>query len=189
MPCAVAHACGPDGQMRAFDNVRVESGKVSLRPAQQEDRLHVRRWLAQPQVQAWWSNAASAEAEISLAMSSQAALCRIVEQDRAPIGYAQAVEIGLWAGPQPAGAAPGSWNVDLFIAAGQKCGRTLAGEALALLVEEVFATTLAVACCALVPIRNESTVRAYEAARFHWRQICADPLLGPSWLMVRERPP
>ncbi len=59
---------------------------------------------------------------------------------------------------------------------------------LALLTEEVFATTLAVACSAVVSIRNEAAVRAYERAGFRWLRVLQDPLLGPSWLMLKERP-
>ena len=59
--------------------------------------------------------------------------------------------------------------------------------ALVLLVEEVFGTTLAVACSGFVPIRNEPLARAYEQAGFRWRRIWDDRLLGPSWLMLRER--
>ena len=67
---------------------------VSLRPALTEDRFRIRRWLADPEIEQWWGNAASAEAEINLAMSSQAALCRVVEREGAGIGYAQALEVG-----------------------------------------------------------------------------------------------
>ena len=59
---------------------------------------------------------------------------------------------------------------------------------LALLAEEVFATTLAVACSGVVSIRNEAAARAYERAGFRWQRIWSDRLLGPSWLMLKERP-
>ena len=61
--------------------------------------------------------------------------------------------------------------------------------ALDLLTEEVFATTLAVACSAVVSIRNEAAVRAYERAGFRWQRVWQDPLFGPCWLMLLERPP
>ena len=88
---------------------------VSLRPALAEDRFRIRRWLADPEIEAWWGNAASAEAEINLAMSSEAAICRIVECEGAPIGYAHALEIGLWAEERPAELAPGTWHIGYFL--------------------------------------------------------------------------
>jgi aminoglycoside 6'-N-acetyltransferase len=161
---------------------------VTLRPATPEDRFRIRRWLAEPGIQAWWGNAASAEAEINLTMSSEAALCRIIVCGGAPIGYAHAVEIGLWGEARPEDVAAGTWDMDLFIASNEHRGRGLGAAALSLLTEEVFATTLAVACCSVVSIRNEAAVRACERADFRWRRICHDPLLGPSWLMLKERP-
>ena len=161
---------------------------IRLRPAAPEDRFRIRRWLAEPDIQAWWGNAASAEAEINLAMASETALCRIVELAGAPIGYAHAVDAALWGGPRPEEVAPGTWDVDLFIASAEHRGRGLGAVALDLLAEEVFATTLAIACCGLVSIRNETAVRAYERAGFRWRRVWNDPLSGPSWLMLKERP-
>ena len=161
---------------------------ITLRPATPEDRFRIRGWLAEPGIQAWWGNAASAEAEINLAMASDTALCRIVEAGGAPIGYAQAIEIGLWGEARPDDVAPGTWDIDLFIASPEHRGRGLGAAALGLLTAEAFATTLAVACCGLVSIRNEAAVRAYERAGFRWRRIWHDPLLGPSWLMLKERP-
>jgi len=162
--------------------------EISLRAATPEDRFRIRRWLAEPEIAAWWGNAASAEAEVNLAMSSETALCRVVEAHGAPIGYGHAVEIGLWGEPRPQEVEPGTWDIDLFIASEAHRGRGLGRQALALLTEEVFATTLAVACCAVVSVRNEPAVRAYERAGFRWRRVWTDPLFGPSWLMLRERP-
>jgi aminoglycoside 6'-N-acetyltransferase len=159
-----------------------------LRPATPEDRFRIRRWASEPEIAAWWGNAASAEAEISLAMASEAALCRIIECDAAPVGYAHAVDIGLFGGEGPADLAPGTWRIDLFIAAPEHRGRGVGAAALALLTAEVFATTLAVACAATVSIRNEAAVRAYERAGFRWRRVWTDPLSGPCWLMLKERP-
>ena len=62
------------------------------------------------------------------------------------------------------------------------------GHALSLLVEEVFATRLAIACCAVVSIRNEAAARAYEKAGFRWLRIWQDPIDGPCWVMLKERP-
>ena len=78
-----ARAMGAMARQRARV-MRDSKSPIHLRPATPEDRFRIRRWLAEPQVQAWWGNAASAEAEITLAMSSEAALCRIVESDGAP---------------------------------------------------------------------------------------------------------
>ena len=161
---------------------------LRLRPATPEDRFRVRRWLAAPEVAAWWGNAASAEAEITLAMDSEAALARIIELGNEPIGYAHAVEIGLWGQDRPEGLAPGTWDIDLFIAEEAHCGRGLEPAALTLLTEEVFTTTLAVACCAVVAVRNEAGVRACERAGFRWQRIWNDALFGPSWVMLKERP-
>jgi aminoglycoside 6'-N-acetyltransferase len=166
-----------------------ESSAVTLRPATPEDRFRIRRWLADPAVQAWWGNAASAEAEVTLAMDSATALCRIIEVDGSPIGYAQAVEIGVWGSERPEDVPAGTWDVDLFIASEAHRGQGLAEIALAQLTEEAFATTMAVACCAVVAVRNEAAVRAYERAGFRWVRIWIDPLFGPSWLMLKERPP
>jgi aminoglycoside 6'-N-acetyltransferase len=161
---------------------------VSLRPALAEDRFRIRRWLADPEIEAWWGNAASAEAEINLGMSSEAAICRIVECEGSSVGYAHALEIGLWAEERPVELAPGTWHIGYFLSPGQHRGPDLGSAVLSLLAEEVFATTLAVACSGVVSVRNEAAARAYERAGFHWRRIWNDRLLGPSWLMLRERP-
>jgi RimJ/RimL family protein N-acetyltransferase len=161
---------------------------VTLRPATPEDRFRIRRWLAEPEVGAEWGNAGSAEAEINLAMGSEAAICRIVECEGAAIGYAHALEIGLLGDERPADLAAGTWHVNVLIASQPHRGRGLEGAALTLLTEEVFATTLAVGCAGAVSIRNEAGVRAYEQAGFRWQRIAHDRLLGPSWLMLKERP-
>ena len=161
---------------------------VSLRPASAEDRFRIRRWLADPAIEAWWGNAASAEAEINLAMSSGAALCRIVECDGLPIGYAHALEIGLWGDERPAELVAGTWHISSFLASEQQRGGGVGSAVLTLLVEDVFSTTLAVACAGVVSIRNEAAARAYERAGFRWQRIWIDRLLGPSWLMLKERP-
>jgi aminoglycoside 6'-N-acetyltransferase len=161
---------------------------VTLRPASPEDRFRIRRWLAEPEVGAGWGNAGSAEAEINLAMGSEAAICRIVECQGAAIGYAHAMEIGLLGDERPGDLAAGTWHVNVLIASQPHRGCGLEGAALTLLTEEVFATTLAVGCAGAVSIRNEVGVRAYEQAGFRWQRIAHDRLLGPSWLMLKERP-
>jgi len=161
---------------------------VRLRPALIEDRFRIRRWLADPGIAASWGNAASAEAEISLALASQTALCRIVEGDRTPIGYAHALEIGLWTEERPPDLASGTWHIGYFLGLGQRCPLHTGAAVLALLSAEVFSTTLAMACSSVVSVKNETAARAYERAGFRWRRIWNDRLLGPSWLMLRERP-
>jgi len=161
---------------------------VTLRPATPEDRFRIRRWLAEPEVGAGWGNAGSAEAEINLAMGSEAAISRLVECEGAAIGYAHALEIGLLGDDRPANLAAGTWHVNLLIASRSHRGRGLEGAALTLLTEEVFATSLAVGCAGAVSVRNEAGVRAYEQAGFRWQRIAHDRLLGPSWLMLKERP-
>src|SRR5262245_11911740 len=88
---------------------------LMLRPATPEDRFLVRRWLADPEVQIWWGGAAGAEAGITLAMGSATALPRIIECDGRPIGYAHAVEIGVWADERPEELPAGTWDIDLLI--------------------------------------------------------------------------
>jgi len=161
---------------------------VRLRPALIEDRFRIRRWLADPGIAASWGNAASAEAEISLALDSETALCRIVEGDRTPIGYAHALEIGLWSEERPPDLASGTWHIGYFLGLGQRCPLHTGAAVLALLSTEVFSTTLAMACSSVVSVKNETAARAYERAGFRWRRIWNDRLLGPSWLMLRERP-
>jgi RimJ/RimL family protein N-acetyltransferase len=161
---------------------------IFLRPALPEDRFRMRRWLGDAEVQAWWGSAASAEAEITLAMASGASLCRIIETGGVPIGYAHAVEIGLWGEQRPEDLPAATWDIDLFIASAEHRRRGAGRAALALLAEEVFATRLAVACCGIVSIRNEAAARTYERAGFRWTRIWQDPIDGPCWVMLRERP-
>jgi RimJ/RimL family protein N-acetyltransferase len=161
---------------------------LTLRPATSEDRFRIRRWLTEPEVVAGWGNAGSAEAEINLAMGSEVAICRVIEHAGVSIGYAHALEIGLLGDARPWDLAAGTWYVNHLIASEPHRGHDLDSVALALLIEEVFATTLAVACAAVVSIRSEFAARACERAGFRWRQIVHDRLLGPSWLMLKERP-
>ena len=113
---------------------------------------------------------------------------RIVVTEGVPIGYAQAAEVGLWAAERPAELAPGMWQVACFVTPATDRGGSLVPRVLSQLTEEVFATTLAVACAALVSIRNEAGARAYERAGFRWQRIWRDELLDPSWLMLKDRP-
>lgn len=161
---------------------------VILRAATPQDRFRIRRWLAEPAIEAGWGNAASAEAEINLAMDSDAAICRIVMCEGVPVGYAHALDIGLLGDEPPSGLAAGTWHVNWLIASAQQGGGAVGSAVVALLVDEVFATTLAVGCAAVVAIRNEAAVRSCERAGFRWRRIWDDRLLGPSWLLLKDRP-
>jgi RimJ/RimL family protein N-acetyltransferase len=166
----------------------IAPSSISLRAATAEDRFLIRRWLSDPQVQSWWGTAASAEAEITLALGSAAAMPRIIVRDGVAIGYAHAVEAGLRTAEPPEGVPAGNWDVDYVLAPAAIDTGEIGGIVLAQLTAEVFATTLAVACSSLVSIRNEAAARAYERAGFRWLQVLQDPLLGPSWLMLKERP-
>jgi RimJ/RimL family protein N-acetyltransferase len=160
---------------------------VRLRPATPEDRFLIRRWLSDPHVQSGWGTVASAEAGVTLALASSAALPNIIERDGIPVGYAHAVEHGLWATRLPEGVTAGAWDVDYFVTPAAH-DATTGSIALEVLTGNVFATTLAVACAGLVSIRNETAARAYERAGFHWLQVLQDPSLGPSWVMLKDRP-
>jgi RimJ/RimL family protein N-acetyltransferase len=161
---------------------------IRLRPATPQDRFLIRRWASDPALQTIGETSASVQAQITLAMDSAAALPRIIEGDGAPIGYAYAAEAGQWTEGSPEGVPSGAWEVSYFLAS-PKYDRARTGAAvLAILTEEVFATTLSLACSAVVSIRNEAMARAYESAGFHWLRVLHDPYWGPSWLMLKERP-
>lgn len=163
------------------------SSTVALRPLTRADEDLVERWIRQPDIQRWWGNAATAFAELQLARQSPSALCRMIEADGRPVGYAHAIDAALWGPALPEGLPAGTWDVDLFIAEPDARGRGVGQAALRLLVEEVLTTTLAVAVSVFVSVRNEAAVRAYEKAGFRWVRIWEDPVFGPMWLMLRER--
>ena len=148
----------------------------------------IRTWLAMPDIEAWWGPRSATEAEVRIALGSGHAICRIIELDGAAVGYAHAVDATLWGADLPQDLQPGTWDLDLFIASSGHRGQGIGAVALALLKDEVFASTLAVAVCVFPSIRNEAAVRAYEKAGFRWQRIWDDPHLGPSWFMVAERP-
>ena len=164
------------------------SPAVRLRRATDNDWGQIRRWLARPEVIRWWGPKATTEAEVMLAMSTPQAICCIIEVDGAPAGYVHALEAGAWGEPLPKALPAGSWDIDLFVATPEHRGRGVGARALRLIADEVFSTTLAVAACVHVAVANERVVRAYEAANFRWRAVVRDPVMGPEWLMVAERP-
>lgn len=164
------------------------TGAVGLRPAIRADWDLIRGWLARPDIEEWWGPVSATEAEVNMALGSQHALCRIIEADGHPVGYAHAVDATLWGDELPQDLEAGTWDLDLFIASEAHRGKGVGQVALAMLKSEVFASTLAVAVCVFPSVKNERAVRAYEKAGFRWRRIWNDPYAGPSWFMVAERP-
>lgn len=144
--------------------------------------------MARPDVSAALGPPSAAEATIALAMSDPQGLCRIIEHDGRPAGYAQAVDAGLWNEPLPREIAPGTFDVDLFVGAAELRGKGIGRRALDLLAAEVFSTTLALALAVIVPLRHEAAVRVYEKAGFRWRGIWRDPISGICWVLIRDRP-
>ncbi len=159
---------------------------VALRPFTGADRFVVARWLRAPHVIAWFGTQGAAEAELGLAQSSPSSLIRMVVVDGAAIGYAQAFDIGL-SGLTHVAIPAGSYDADVFIGSTAHRGQGYGADALRLIADEVFATTFAAAVTVTVPVRNESAVRRIERAGFTWHAITEDPLLGPMWILRRDR--
>jgi len=124
-----------------------------------------------------------------MALESESALCRMLarDTDSAPIGYAHAVDLALWGGDAPPGIPAPAYDLDVFVAESQVRAQDSI-EALRALVAEVFASSFAMSCCALISVRNEAAARAYEKAGFHWREIWHDRIAGPCWVLIAERP-
>lgn len=162
---------------------------IGLRPATLGDWPLIRSWLARPDIQNWWGPQASSEAEVLMALGSTHALCRIIQVDGQAIGYAHAVDATLWGDTLPDDLAPGTWDLDIFIAVPAYRGQGAGAIALRLLRDEVFSTTLAVAVCVFAAVENEAAVRAYEKAGFRWQRVWHDPVGGRSeWFMIADRP-
>lgn len=162
--------------------------EVRLRPARRADWDLIRSWLAREDIREWWGPATATETEVNMALGSEHSLCRIIEAGGTPVGYAHAVDATIWGEDLPQDLAPGTWDLDLFIASEEHRGKGVGQTALSLLKDEVFASTLAVAVCVFPSIRNERAVRAYEKAGFEWKRIWNDPCMGPSWFMIAGRP-
>jgi aminoglycoside 6'-N-acetyltransferase len=160
---------------------------IRLRPATRADFDTIRRWLARPDIQEWWGPVSATEAEVNMALASEHAICRIIEAGGVAVGYAHAVDATLWGDNLPDELAPGTWDLDLFVAAEDERGKGVGQAALKMLRDEVFATTLAVAVCIFPSVKNERAVRAYEKAGFRWQSIWHDPQTGPAWFMVAKR--
>lgn len=165
-----------------------QDSAVTLRPANESDWPLILSWLKMPEVQDWWGSQSAAQAEIRLVFETTSALARIIEAGGHPIGYTHAIDATFWGENLPDGLPPGAWDVEVFVAAPEHRGRGIGAAALDLLSAEVFSTTLAVALCVFVSVRNEHAIRAYERAGFEWVQVWDDPVFGASWLMLRHRP-
>ncbi len=161
---------------------------IRLAPVKPDQRGLVRQWLHRPEIWAFWGTASAAEAEVAVAWASPGALCRLIVAGDEPIGYAHALDCGLLGSDQATAVGPGTWDCAVFVALESHRGQGTGSLALGALVDEVFATTLALACVIRVPVRREAAVRAIEAAGFQWVRIDADPALGPVWVMRVERP-
>ncbi len=162
--------------------------QVSLRPVTGADHGLIRAWLRQPEIEAWWGPASATSAEVLIALQSSSAICRIIEVEGEAAGYCHAIDATLWGDDLPEDLEPGTWDLDIFIAAARHRGQGLGLHALELLKAEVFSTTLATGVCVFASIRNEKAVRSYEKAGFIWQRIWNDPAAGPSWFMVARRP-
>ena len=112
----------------------------------------------------------------------------MIEIEGVAVGYAQAVDNGRPNAPRGGPVPAGAWDCNLFIGSAPHRGQGHGQRALDLLVAEVFASTLAVACVIVVSVRNERAARAYEKIGFKWVAVAEDPIHGPSWVMLRERP-
>ena len=160
---------------------------IALRPTVPADWDRVRAWLRQPEIQAWWGGFSAAEAEIAIAAESPSALCRMIVADSLQIGYGQAIDADLVASTRTKALPPGAYIAALFIADPAHRRRGAGEDALAALTQEVFSSTLAIACATVVPVRYEPAVRAAERAGYRWIGVADDGATGQSWLMVRER--
>ncbi len=167
---------------------RITPAEISLRPVKSGDWALIRAWIARPDIQRWWGNAAAAEAEMRLVAESGPSLARLVLVGGQPVGYAHAIDAGHWGNALPEAMPPGTWDADIFIAEPGYRGRGVGEAALNLLTGEVFSTTLAVALSVFVALANEPAIRAYERAGFQWTRVWEDPIFGPSWMMLRHRP-
>ena len=134
---------------------------IRLRPARRADWDLIRGWLKRADIEAWWGPSTATEAEVNIALNSRHALCRIIEADGVPVGYAHAVDATAWGEELPQDLPAGTWDLDLFIASEEHRGKGVGQAALAELKQEVFSTTLAAAVCVFPSIRNERAVRAY----------------------------
>ncbi len=163
------------------------AGTVRLAPVTRDDRDRIRRWLASGAIRAWWGPAGAVEAEIAIALDSPSAICRMIEVDGAAIGYAHAFDSGLLATADRPAVEPGLWQCAFLVGSEAHRGRGLGAAALDRLASEVLSTTLALGCEIRVPVRNERAIREIEGVGFRWHRVEPDDVLGPVWLMRRDR--
>lgn len=161
---------------------------VRLRDLGPRDAAVLSQWLHAPDIEAWWGTLASAQSEMRLVAESPSALRCMIEAGGETVGYAHAFDSSLSALSDHPAIPRGTWMCHAFVGSPMHRGRGVGQQALDLLVLDVFATTLAVACAVIVPVRRERAARAHETAGFRWVAIGDDPVLGPSWLMLRSRP-
>ncbi|MGF1650431.1 MAG: GNAT family N-acetyltransferase [Hyphomicrobiaceae bacterium] len=165
-----------------------ETPQIRLRPATLGDWDLIRSWLNLQEIQDWWGPATRTEGGVLAALKSEHALARIIEVDGCDVGYIQAVDATLWGEQLPSELPPGTWDIDLFVADQGIRGRGVGSQALRMIRDEVFATTLAPAVCIFASVENERAIRAYERAGFAWQSVWHDPVQGPSWFMICGRP-
>lgn len=161
---------------------------TNLRPVVSSDWPRIEGWLARPDIQRWWGSREAALAEIRLVTQTPSAICRVIMAGGEPVGYAHAIDAAYWGAALPGGMPAGTWDADIFIAAPEHRGRGAGHKALRDLASEVFSTTLAPAMSVFVPVENEAAVRAYEKAGFRWACVWEDPISGPEWMLLLERP-
>ena len=154
---------------------------IALRPVTDGDRFRVRRWLNEPHVTQWFGSRSAAEAAVAMAAQSETALARMIDRGGEAIGYAHALDLTDTRLP------PAVWQADVFIGAALLRGQGNGATALAMLRDEVFATTLAAGLAVRVSIKNERAVRAIESVGFKWDVVVPDAMLGPCWLLVAKR--
>jgi aminoglycoside 6'-N-acetyltransferase len=170
------------------DSAHDTAAGLALAPFTPRDDVHLARWLASPAVAAWWGNRGAAEARVRMAAESSSALRCMVRVDGLPIGYGHALDSADVRDLAEAGLPAGTWVCDLFVGSEPHRGQGLGSAALDLLVGEVFATTLAVACATIVPVASERVARGCERIGFRWTRVIRDPAIGMVWVMLRDRP-
>lgn len=173
--------------MAVGDAPRDISNSVQLRPARRSDWPMIDSWLGIEEIKRWWGSHPAAQAAVLAALDAPMGLCSIIEAGGVPVGYAHALEAEVASDVRADPSLALCYRIDAFVGERDHRGRGIGEAALRLVFEEVFATTLAPAVFSVVPIRNEAAVRAHEKAGFGWVRVIDDTLLGPCWLMRRER--